>query len=302
MDYAKIRESVQTIVGRHTALLDIFENKIRDILSADISNLVTNSISPITIQNSINSALLHTSTHAMDLFDSTSDVEYKTIADKLWNPLVAIFLKLSLKEAPSTNVLRPAVPKPRVKTGSTIAKPLNVPISSEVNVERVRYKLDSVLLTKRLPYKNEAHKHIQCATHNCEFCTSLFRRVNITRCEAHKPCHPTGFYPHVGTALWSMLKTKHNKGAKCSINLKPNKAYELPALDTNAEADDMVSVSDSISVEDEERSSRMTFKRGSTSALSTVSEESPFWCESVEDMIERKRRSISVPREAVLND
>lgn len=291
IDYNTLRASVETIVGLHTFLLIHFESKFRDFISADINVLLTNSLSQITIQNSVSSALQDTASLALQHFDITSDVEFKTIADQLWNPLVASLSNLSLNGNPP---VAPASAKER----KVVTKPVKNPIPLGIDSTDVRERLRTVILTKAVPYKNEAHRHIKCNISHCKFCVDLFQRVNITKCEGHKRCHSTGYYPHVGTALWSMLKTKHNKQQSCTVSTKPCAEYEIPAiLNVIAEEETTGSIAGTIVGEEDAISvASNSSRKRSISPVNERMDRTCSWADSVEDyFLKRNKRANSCP-------
>lgn len=286
MDYHKIRASVELIVGVHTFILIAFENSIRDTLSADIQAIFTNSISISTIQNSIRSALICASNTALAEFERTGDATFKNISGSLWNPLVSAFSELNLNSTPprSYDQARKVV-QPKVKPSTA---PLDL---SQVDVPRVRERLRAVILTKSVLYKNVAHKHIKCEITRCAFCKDLFQRTNITKCEGHKPCHSTGYYPHVGTALWSMVKTKHNKGQLCSLPKKTCEPHELPAI-LNSIPESVVTEQTPVSeAESESEEVLSSPQKRARSRASSHDGEWFSWSDNVEDFYKRRAGS-----------
>lgn len=295
MDYSQIRASVQLTVGEHEFLLEKFENLLRQYLSSDISALITNSITAKTIQNSISSALSETADYALDCYERTSNIEFQQISHKLWSPIISKFCSMvvSVEALPSELVrpLKPSKPKQNMK-------PAFHPIPAGVDVKTIRKRLSSLSFDKRSPYQNTAHGHIVCKRSQCSFCAALFRQVNLTQCVGHKPCHATGFYPHVGTALWSMLKTKHNKGDQCKVKPKPPGQHELPALDVRVEPKRPPNLE--VVAEEEEQdlnTSDLLGKRPYT-PTSTLSDGPLDWAESVEEFYKKRRASSCPPKEA----
>lgn len=204
---------------------------------------------------------------------------------------------------------------PTVTTSGTpkkkIFKPSDAAVPNTVNVKTVHERLKGLILTKPFPFRNTAHTHIKCNVPNCAFCKDLFKQVNLTKCEGHKPCSNTGFYPHVGSALWAMVKSKHAKGVPCKLKSKACKQNELPALeqykpvglDPVVEMDESSThsyVSDTPSADNGEGSIRSTSKRqwsGSQWSIQTV--HGPLnWADDVEDMyhqLKAKKRGMSEP-------
>lgn len=229
-DYNTIRNTVEVVVGSYTFLLQEFESTIRDVISSiDIQLLLTNSIPASTIQNSISSALSHVSNRALEEYDRTQNLEFRSIADKLWNPLTSLFSSLAIKEvvaAPSTSSTGSR------KSDKPKTKRLVQPVSADVDKKMVRSRLRAVLLSKTLLFRTPGHPHVKCDTIRCEFCRTLFLTLNITKCVGHKACHSTGYYPHIGTALWSMTKSRHAKGLSCKVRSKACGPHEIEALNT----------------------------------------------------------------------
>lgn len=290
IDYPTIQNSIKLTVGEHSFLLRTFEDKVRDILSADLSNIFTNSVSYSTLQNSIQSSLEHTSRVALREFEATQNYDFKRIADQLWNPLTATLSKLSMKES-STKV------KTVHDSKAFKSKSSSIPIPADTDVRSIRERLRSVCMTRPVLYKNDAHRHVRCAEPNCRFCKDVFLRINPTKCVGHRPCHASGFYPHVGTALWSMLRNRHNKGQRCTLPLKPAAAHELPALleeDALSEHSDVTITTDGEVTELETLSAVMSSpKRRRPSSPQSVYSEPLNWAEDVETYARRTARAAS---------
>lgn len=233
----------------------------------------------------------------MQEYEESKDPKFKQIADQLWNPMTATLTKLSLKESPSEST---KALKTKIHSKKSV-KPSADPISPDVDSQQVRQRLRLVLRSKLNLYKNEAHHHIKCVAKSCTFCTDLFQRVNITKCVGHRLCHATGFYPHVGTALWAMLKNKHVKRQQCTLPIKQPAVHELPALlePTLSECDESNDSVASTLVEDANSGSFRSVSpprkiSRPASRLSVNSEPADLpWHMSVRDVYERDFRSSS---------
>lgn len=231
VDFKPILEALRRIPHIQDDIIAHFEDTFRNnYASIDISLLLNGSVPQDKISTLLTSSLESTAQHCLDLFDQSKDQKYNDIANMLWNPLIVTLFKVitskpakideksAVKVLPKTNVVK-------------VAKPVHSPVSlSETQIVTVQQRLKDIQLQRTHLYQTPGHTHIKCDAPNCEFCTHLFNNLNITKCEGHKRCSISGWYPHVGPALWQMLRKKHSARAKPTIQPKLCKPHEIPAL------------------------------------------------------------------------
>lgn len=225
MDYQKLERATKALLEPHPHLNDLFETTLREaIASQDLHLLLSNSLPTKVLANCVAMSLRTTSERA------TRD-SLTSIATQLWNPIIDSMLQMLAKSVSS--VLAKPDPgkskqtvnkkKPVVETRS---KEPAVPADPQEVRDQLKQNANSASL-----FSAKCHNHISCTSPSCKFCNAMYRQVHITRCVGHAPCHPTGFYPHVGKPLWNMLKTKHNKTMDCKLKIRPCKKNEIPCLD-----------------------------------------------------------------------
>lgn len=280
-----VQEAIQKIIGQHDFLSHRFEHSLRSSISSiDLSLLLSGNIPRKIITNCLTSALQETANLAEEHYEATTDVRFRTIADQLWNPLVATFSQLMPQQEHSNNAknqsLEKSVSVPQAKKSAkkaNLAAKVPPAAVSATEQQTIRSRLEAVKLTKKQLYKTPFHAHIKCEVNDCSFCVHMFNNLNITQCIGHKPCAAIGWYPHVGPVLWQMLKTKHNAGFPCRLQPKACKSFELPSL---------LAMTDSAKV-----SSNMDVEQHSPQPVSTVStQESLDWaedCSSLDGFISR---------------
>lgn len=71
---------------------------------------------------------------------------------------------------------------------------------------------------------------LRCDRNLCNTCPYIMRHVTPTACRNHTPCHPSGFYPHVGAGLWSKLVQVHEENRADGLKVVQNKQHSLPCL------------------------------------------------------------------------
>lgn len=189
---------------------------------------------------------------------------------------MASMVKMLFAQVPKAEAVKPAA-KSTTKAKPSAAKkqnslsqdkPHDVSTSAAKNI---RERLLAVALTKKRYYANAYHKHVKCDLDDCAFCAHLFHTVNLTRCVGHKPCVSAGWYPHVGPALWQMVRSKHASGQTCRLKPKTCKSYELPALSVHASLVEPQRTP----VDHEENSQESFTSNKSTITLQTIAEENP---------------------------
>lgn len=80
------------------------------------------------------------------------------------------------------------------------------------------------------PFRTGYHdRYIKCGVKKCGFCIQLFMHTDVTSCGRYKhpPCHPCGFYPHIGLHLWKQVKMSHNAREEYRSSGNRNLKYTL---------------------------------------------------------------------------
>lgn len=185
-----------------------------------------------TLSHLLESSLETTSHHARELAAETGNTTLNDIALQLWNPLVRELIKTTVKYVKHNS----APPEQARGTLSKHVKKLTITKAME-NLSLHESEKEGIMNSLKLhgtnsynPYNNAYHRHLQCVNPTCEFCLALYSSVNITRCVGHRKCVPSGYFPHVGTSLWNMLKSKHKRRESFRNIGKPCKPGELPSL------------------------------------------------------------------------
>lgn len=230
VDFLPILEALRSIPNIQDSIIQYFEDTFRSNYSSlDLSLLLNGHVPQSQISTLLTSTLEQTAQHSLDLFDQTKDQKYSDIANMLWNPLTATLFKVVSTSAVTVKEEKPAVRLPKANVSKV--KPVQNPVSlPETQIESIKLRLKDIRLQKTHLYQTPGHTHVKCEKPNCEFCLHLFNNLNITKCEGHKRCATVGWYPHVGPALWQMLRKKHSNGVKPTIQPKLCKPYEIPAL------------------------------------------------------------------------
>lgn len=103
-----------------------------------------------------------------------------------------------------------------------------VTLPSGTGVDKVYNDLFTYLATDRPPYNHVPY--IECKHTQCAFTRTLFQNIALTKCEGHKKCVPSGWFPHVGLTLWKSLASKHTEDTIFKAKarqLKPNEMQPL---------------------------------------------------------------------------
>lgn len=221
-----------------TVLLDLpdiyreFEDSIRDIIaSSDLQVLLSGNVPSITLFHSVRTSLAKI---AESVPQDRPDIYYQ-----LHGPFVNVLIDLleeqcllattayQDKQKVATHTVKkdPNLMNTRIKPTKSIAEQNVV----KPDLSLVHTQLLTYLQKNPAPYKRI--KHIACDSNDCRFCTSLFRNVHLTKCEGHKPCVQAGWFPHVGKALWSSLRRKHEVTKTFVGMVREIKSHELPPLE-----------------------------------------------------------------------
>lgn len=311
LDFKPLLEAVRSIPGQEDTIVTEFENTFRSCVSSvDINLLLTGNIPQNVIHNSLISALQAAADYCLNAYSVTSQLKYRDIAHMLWNPVTATLFKtianvqvtVSSEEkkqqsSQKSSDMKPALPKNQKSKSKPSRDPIDL---SEQQIEGIRKRLQSVALTRKHLYAmTGGHPHVKCNTPDCSFCSTLFNNLNITRCEGHKRCCSTGWYPHIGVPLWNMVRVQHSSGRKNTIRVRPCKPYEIPALQVGSpvKTSPMESIAEETAIEDCTAEDR-DYVSPASPAASVASVPSLRWSESVEEYyLSRKRlkRSTSVP-------
>lgn len=227
VDYNPILEALKLIPKMQDDTIIFFEDTFRSIYSSiSLPLLLSGKIPQSQISTLLTSSLEATAQYCLEKSDHDHDPTYRDIANMLWNPLTATLFKVIASTCKTANDLPKAL-QSRTTRDKVKPKPVDLP---STQISAVRHRLKEITLTKTHVYKTPGHMHVKCDTANCEFCKHLFNNLNITKCEGHKRCSKVGWYPHIGPALWQMLRKKHANKAIPNLPPKPCSAHEIPAL------------------------------------------------------------------------
>lgn len=239
INYSIILEPLRKILAKHEFLFVWFEDKLKSVLhDVDVVALLSGSISQKALHLALVDTLQALSAYALEEYERTNNLEYRSISDMVWNPINAAFLKLplleqkpSVKENSSTSNSNKDTKS--LKSSRTLNPSVNVaPELDEDERQRLYDKILATRETREVLYRTKFHSHVKCEEARCKYCTHLFNTLNLTKCIGHAACSKTGWYPHVGASLWKMVKTKHNSRSECTLVPKACKAHELPSLST----------------------------------------------------------------------
>lgn len=290
--FNSLLDSIKLVVRQHTFLFEHFENEFRNVVSScALQDLVCSTIPKKTIHNALISSLESTSRLALEESARLQISDLNTISEQLWNPLTASLIKMLINDVP-LRLEKDTSTKKVKKQDKTVSKalPKTVTLPGPVETEKIRSALKAVALTRTRLYENTSH--IQCDRDNCGFCRHMFNNVNITRCEGHKRCCASGWYPHVGKPLWSMLKAKHAALVPCKLKPQACKSSELPALQTTTPVAGTSANFEDVEFDDvsshHSNESVCTVRSTQSVPLATMS-----WAEDVEDFyLKRKTRRL----------
>jgi len=237
VDFYPLLEALQSIKGINDTIIKEFENDFRsNISSVDFKYLTTGNIPQNILQNCITSSLQHTAEFCLQHYEATGDLEYFKFSHMIWNPIIAKMFSVITVSIPRSVKTSSATVEKKSSDKITSASKRKAdprvvkPVPVEIDEEDIRRRLNGVVLTKPHLFETPAHKHVQCMKQNCGFCKHLFTHINVTRCEGHKRCTSIGWYPHVGPALWQMVRKRHAADLPCIIKIKECNVGEIPAL------------------------------------------------------------------------
>lgn len=228
--YKKYFLALSQITNSDAELLKHFEDTFRFAISSlDMQILMDGIIPPKILLNVLQNSLKSTSQLAFEKSTTSHNSNFLHMSFQIWNPLLEVTIRdcktlLSASRLENTPSKQPS----KNKVGSIAAAFEDLKID-EVQSNQIRILLKEHGASTKRPFAGKFHKHIQCSKDNCNFCKTLYHSVNITKCVGHKPCHRSGYYPHIGHPLWCMLKNKHNKEI-CNLTPKTCKPGELPSL------------------------------------------------------------------------
>lgn len=224
MDLTTIHSTIRTILKDRPEYLRYFENTFRECISAiDIQLLLKATITNHSLSTSFTTALEKTSSHIRASESNSS------LADMLWNPLVASTIQLYAHSQISDH---PPVQEKSVreKTNSKTKKSKASTVSNGQTerppASNVYQELGTYLANNPAPYAST--QHIRCDTAGCEFCIGMFKGIQLTQCVNHRRCVPSGWFPHVGKPLWSSLRKKHDPQRAFVNTPRSVKSDEMP--------------------------------------------------------------------------
>lgn len=228
MNYNKIAKTLSTVTNGNQQILTVFEATFREnVSSLDLQILASGIIPSNILSNCLASALQVAA-------DKANSLSMPLVSAQIWNPLTAVLLRDSMMTPRSKIESKPAISKSLTKV-KTSAKSTDVSeLVSTDQVEKIRTALKHNIPSSGL-YNNSHHSHISCVKLKCAFCATMYKQVNITKCIGHKPCHDTGYYPHIGKSLWKMVKGRHNRGEPCKLKVEPIKPGQIPSLNQTKE-------------------------------------------------------------------
>lgn len=228
--YSKIISVLTVLVQDDTEFIKLFEKTFRSLISSlDIEILLDGPIPQHIMINLLSTSLQNLSDYAKTQFELTKHPKFDRLQHILWNPLISLLLSNTQALSPGPGKTLSHTTKSKVTQFGSMSTAFTALSLSETEQQDVRQKLLKSATTLKRPYNNRFHKHISCKKDLCDFCMTMFKTVNITKCVGHKPCHSTGYYPHVGTSLWQIIKRKHTLG-ECKLTNKACKLGEIPAL------------------------------------------------------------------------
>lgn len=244
MDYNKIAKTLLTVTNGNQQIQTVFEATFREnVSSLDLQILASGQIPSNIISNCIASALQRAA-------DKANALSLPIVSAQIWNPLTAILLHDSINKPQILTMTKQDANSKHTKEKASSKK---IPDNVSVTVSNDQSKQIRKALKQNVPtsgiYNNFYHSHISCVKSECKFCYDLYHQVNVSRCDGHKPCHETGYFPHVGKTLWKMIKGRHQRGEQCKLKEQKCKTGHLPNL--NQDLDICVTNRGKISSEDD---------------------------------------------------
>jgi hypothetical protein len=242
-------KSVKMILLDEPTYLTEFETQFRETVTAtDMDILLAGKIPNKIIYSAFSHSLQYVSSQCFDQFERTQNLKYNTIAQQLWNPLVAASLKIlqqtdirlqveinamhsktsSLRKNGSQQ--KELLPKTKKKKPDVVKKLPPAPLLETELKRTIVEDLTHHRQKESSPFCNAKHVHINCKRIKCDFCESLYQQVNLTPCVDHKPCVNSGWFPHVGKTLWSMMRQAHQQKRDLRHKTRECKPHELPCL------------------------------------------------------------------------
>lgn len=132
--------------------------------------------------------------------------------------------------------IRSSTPESSNKTKNIKPSKMYVPVKKSLTeISVIHASLEKYFNENPAPYNNPEHKHIVCTKEDCMFCRSAFRRIHLTKCDGHKSCDRSGWFPHIGKTLWKLVQRNHQDSREFVGSTQPCKLHELPALAISAD-------------------------------------------------------------------
>lgn len=240
LSYKLYRDALVTTTNGNDELLNQFDSSYRSAISSlDMQTLMDGLIPQRTLLNILANSLKITSHKALEMYQSTNDLHWKFISNQIWNPMIEVTLQSTIRYVSANTIEKKSsssTSSPKIHKIGSLSNAFEHLALSVSQIDDIRKQLLAYGDSVKRPFSNRFHRHIVCANDDCQFCRDLYNSVNITRCINHKPCHRTGYYPHIGTSLWAMIKNKHGKDG-CRLSAKPCKEGEIPSLNTRCDVE-----------------------------------------------------------------
>jgi len=207
------------------------------------------------------------------LKDLRKEVKAGALKEEIpWDELTFLSLKFLEKELSSINITKDRViqsteplpitskrvtqpPKPaKMKTdiGKATERPKvvrtsdqntkAVPVRSQAPADAELIKRIHNVIYQRMNngvplYATPAHRYVKCDAVVCEFCSQMYKHLEITACSTfgHTQCNSVGWFPHVGIKLWKKLQRQHDAGSPFKPGtITKRKPEDLPRLSESA--------------------------------------------------------------------
>jgi len=204
--------------------IPVFEQSFRvQCATAPVSEMLSCNLTHETIHASIQIAMTTTAQamfHAAETSPDTS-VALTAAAHQLSSPLLSTMIQTLHRVLQNRAAPVPVQKKAREDASACNAKPPvvaptrhnSVPPTPEPPREDPLQIRSSILASfNDIPVVYPSCPKLECSAEKCEICRTAFKRLNLSRCSGHTPCHPTGWYAHLSPALIYGLNKVHRGG------------------------------------------------------------------------------------------
>lgn len=217
--FRKISEFLQELPEYHT----FFENAFRtQCATAPVGEILACTITHETLHNSIRVALQQTAAAMHDAARTPQSAETSATltvaAHQLGSPLLAqvidvVYSSLQTKVDPPSLSRRPREDATLRSAPAPMAEPARrniATLQTEASKEDPLQIRASILSTfDDIPIIYQTCPKLECRTERCDTCRTAFKRLNLSKCTGHRPCHPTGWYAHLSPSLVHGLNKVH---------------------------------------------------------------------------------------------